>query len=72
MAHFFPSVLFPSFRPTIQYFSQREFERLTKVCSHEDVKLPTKKQLETKAAQMIKIPTQPITEVGLSLFITRF
>ena len=55
------------------FFFQKEFERLVKVCTHEDVKLPTKKQLETKAAQLIKITTQPITEVGLSaLFIKCF
>ena len=70
-ADFFPSVLFLTSRLTIQLSSQREFERLIKVCTHEDVKLPTKKQLETKAAQLIKIATQPMTEVGLSAFFIK-
>lgn len=43
--------------------SKKEFERLEKVCSAEDVKLPTKHQLEKKAAQLQKLAIQPMTEV---------
>jgi hypothetical protein len=42
---------------------QREFERLGKVCFADDVKLPSKRALEKKAAQMSKLITQPVTEV---------
>lgn len=42
---------------------QREYERLVKTCENDKVKLPTKRQLEKKAAQMLKLETQPMTEV---------
>ncbi|PSR75690.1 hypothetical protein PHLCEN_2v8981 [Hermanssonia centrifuga] len=44
-------------------FTEREFHRLVKVCEYEKVKLPSKRQLEKKAAQMTKFATQPMTEV---------
>lgn len=43
--------------------SQKEFERLVKVCSAEDVKLPTKRELEKKIAEIKKLEHQPMTEV---------
>ena len=53
--------------------TQKEFERLQKTCETEKVKLPTKRQLEKKAAQLQKLGNQPMTEVHshfLSLYIT--
>ncbi len=44
---------------------QKEFDRLVKVCSSEDVKLPTKQALEKKVAQMQKLVSQPMTEVSV-------
>lgn len=44
---------------------QKEFERLVKTCETDKVKLPTKRQLEKKAAQLHKFATQPMTEVCL-------
>lgn len=46
---------------------QKEFDRLAKVCSSEDVKLPTKQALEKKVTQMQKLVSQPMTEVSLSV-----
>jgi hypothetical protein len=43
--------------------SQKEFERFKATLINEKVKLPTKKQLERKVAQMEKLVTQPMTEV---------
>ncbi|CDO72114.1 hypothetical protein BN946_scf184962.g57 [Trametes cinnabarina] len=45
-------------------FEQREFERLVKSCEADKVKLPNKRQVEKKAAQLYKFATQPMTEVG--------
>ena len=42
---------------------QKEFERLQKTCETEKVKLPTKRQMEKKAAQLQKLANQPMTEV---------
>ncbi len=42
---------------------QREFDRLVKTCENEKVKLPTKRQLEKKAAQLKKFIDAPMTEV---------
>ena len=46
---------------------QKEFDRLVKVCSSEDVKLPTRQALEKKVAQMQKLVSQPMTEVSISV-----
>lgn len=42
---------------------QKEFDRLIKVCAAEEVKLPTKRDLEKKIAQMNRLIAQPVTEV---------
>ena len=42
---------------------QKEFDRLVKVYTAEDVKLPTKLHLEQKVAQLQKLVSQPVTEV---------
>jgi len=50
--------------PCIRFISlQKEFDRLGKVCFADEVKLPSKRALEAKAAQMSKLITQPMTEV---------
>jgi RNA polymerase-associated protein RTF1 len=43
---------------------QKEYERLVKVCTAEDVKLPTRQALEKKIAQMERLVSQPMTEVS--------
>ncbi|KAL7284626.1 hypothetical protein ACG7TL_001922 [Trametes sanguinea] len=45
-------------------FDQKEFDRLVKSCEADKVKLPTKRQVEKKAAQLHKYATQPMTEVS--------
>ncbi|KAG2359874.1 hypothetical protein BDR07DRAFT_1462286 [Suillus spraguei] len=52
-------------------FTQREFERLGKVCLADDVKLPSKRALEKKAAQMSKLITQPVTESDITAMLAR-
>ena len=44
--------------------TQKEFERVQKACQTEGVKLPTKAQIEIKCAQLARLATQPMTEVG--------
>ncbi|KAG2159299.1 uncharacterized protein EDB93DRAFT_1114969 [Suillus bovinus] len=52
-------------------FTQREFERLGKVCLADDVKLPSKRALEKKVAQMSKLITQPMTESDITAMLAR-
>ncbi|KAG1872962.1 hypothetical protein DFJ58DRAFT_760541 [Suillus subalutaceus] len=52
-------------------FTQREFERLGKVCLADDVKLPSKRVLEKKVAQMSKLITQPVTESDITAMLAR-
>ncbi|KAG2095677.1 uncharacterized protein F5147DRAFT_717768 [Suillus discolor] len=52
-------------------FTQREFERLGKVCLADDVKLPSKRTLEKKVAQMSKLITQPMTESDITAMLAR-
>jgi hypothetical protein len=47
----------------IKVSSQKEFERWKATLAHEEVKLPTKRDLEQKVVQLHKLPTQPVTEV---------
>ncbi|KAI0752664.1 plus-3-domain-containing protein [Daedaleopsis nitida] len=49
----------------------KEFERLTKTCETDKVKLPTKRQLEKKAAQLHKFATQPMTESDIASMLAR-
>ena len=42
---------------------QREYDRLVRVCQGDNVKLPTKRQVEKKAAQLHKFMDSPVTEV---------
>ncbi|OJA11412.1 hypothetical protein AZE42_05742 [Rhizopogon vesiculosus] len=51
--------------------TQREFERLGKVCFADEVKLPSKRVLEKKAAQMSKLITQPVTESDITAMLAR-
>ncbi|KAF8153059.1 hypothetical protein B0H34DRAFT_722097 [Crassisporium funariophilum] len=52
-------------------FLEKEFDRLVRTCSTEDVKLPTKRSLEAKLAQMQKLITQPMTEGDISAMLKR-
>jgi len=52
-------------------FEPKEFDRLVKVCAAEDVKLPMKRELEKKVAQMNKLVTQPITESDINAMLAR-
>lgn len=52
-------------------FDSKEFERLVKVCTVDDVKLPSKRQVEKKAAHLEKLSTQPFTESDISAMLAR-
>ncbi|KAI0073603.1 plus-3-domain-containing protein [Panus rudis PR-1116 ss-1] len=52
-------------------FTQREFDRLMRVCEVEKVKLPTKRQIEKKATQMQTLASQPLTESDINAIIAR-
>ncbi|KAF8624657.1 hypothetical protein AX17_006988 [Amanita inopinata Kibby_2008] len=52
-------------------FVEKEFHRFTYACAHDEVKLPTKKQLEKKQAQLQKLVTQPITESDINAMLAR-
>jgi len=52
-------------------FLEKEFERLVKTCSNEDVSLPTKRTAEKKVAQMQKLVTQPMTESDITAMLAR-
>ncbi|KAF5384178.1 hypothetical protein D9615_003169 [Tricholomella constricta] len=52
-------------------FLPKEFDRLVKTCSHEEVKLPTKLVLEKKAAEMTRLINQPITESDITAMLAR-
>ncbi|KAI6026028.1 hypothetical protein EDC04DRAFT_2721634 [Pisolithus marmoratus] len=52
-------------------FDSKEFERLLKVCAVDDVKLPSKRQVDKKAAQLEKLSTQPYTESDISAMLAR-
>ncbi|KAL1948527.1 hypothetical protein VTO73DRAFT_12602 [Trametes versicolor] len=52
-------------------FEQKEFERLVKVCEAEKVKLPTKRQIERKAAQLEKLANQQMTESDIAAMLAR-
>ncbi|KAI0672359.1 plus-3-domain-containing protein [Trametes maxima] len=52
-------------------FEQKEFDRLVRVCEIEKVKLPTKRQLEKKAAQLQKLANQNMTESDIATMLAR-
>ncbi|KAF8056914.1 hypothetical protein FPV67DRAFT_1529440, partial [Lyophyllum atratum] len=52
-------------------FIAKEFERLARTCSSEEVKLPTKRVLEKKVADMTRLVTQPITESDINAMLAR-
>ncbi|KAF8743558.1 hypothetical protein AX14_002107 [Amanita brunnescens Koide BX004] len=52
-------------------FVDKEFERFKSTLVSEEVKLPTKKQLERKVAQMEKLITQPVTESDITAMLAR-
>ncbi|KAI1792802.1 plus-3-domain-containing protein [Ganoderma leucocontextum] len=52
-------------------FEDKEFERLQKTCETEKVKLPAKRQLEKKVAQLQKLANQPMTESDIAAILQR-
>ncbi|KAF8128663.1 hypothetical protein EV363DRAFT_1340278 [Boletus edulis] len=52
-------------------FDAKEFDRLSKTCAADDVRLPSKRQLEKKAAQLHKLVTQPMTESDITAMVAR-
>jgi RNA polymerase-associated protein RTF1 len=52
-------------------FDAKEFDRLGKTYAVEEVRLPSKRQLGKKAAQLHKLATQPMTEVWASPVIAK-
>ncbi|CCM01841.1 uncharacterized protein FIBRA_03911 [Fibroporia radiculosa] len=52
-------------------FEQKEFDRLSRTFEHEKLKLPSKRQLEKKAAQIIKFMNQRLTESDISAIVAR-
>ncbi|PPQ76853.1 hypothetical protein CVT26_002304 [Gymnopilus dilepis] len=52
-------------------FLDKEFERLQKVCSAEDVKLPTKEALQRRAAEMKALVERPMTESDITAMLIR-
>lgn len=54
--------------PTADVLRQKEFDRLVKTCEVDLVRLPSKKDLERKKAQISKLSTQTMTEVRMSVF----
>ncbi|THH18000.1 hypothetical protein EW146_g2928 [Bondarzewia mesenterica] len=62
---------FPMDKVSNSSFTQREFDRLVKVSEHERVKLPGKRQIEKKSAQLAKLASQPMTESDISAMLAR-
>ncbi|KAI0634196.1 hypothetical protein C8Q77DRAFT_1110366 [Trametes polyzona] len=52
-------------------FEQKEFDRLVAQCEVDKVKLPTKRQMEKKAAQMDRLANQPMTESDIAAMLAR-
>ncbi|TBU25363.1 plus-3-domain-containing protein [Dichomitus squalens] len=52
-------------------FEEKEFERLQKTCETEKVKLPMRRQLEKKTAQLQKLANQPMTESDIAAILQR-
>ncbi|KAG6333784.1 hypothetical protein ID866_5310 [Astraeus odoratus] len=52
-------------------FEPREFVRLTKTYAADGMKLPSKRQLEKKAAQIEKLVAQPFTESDVAAMLAR-
>ncbi|RXW19673.1 hypothetical protein EST38_g6184 [Candolleomyces aberdarensis] len=53
------------------HFTDREIDRLKSVCKAEHVKLPTRKELQNKRAQMRQLESQPLTEKDISVMLER-
>ncbi|KAF9224867.1 plus-3-domain-containing protein [Gyrodon lividus] len=52
-------------------FDLKEFDRLSKTCAAEDARLPSKRQLERKAAQLVKLNAQIMTESDIAAMLAR-
>ncbi|KAG2007226.1 hypothetical protein CC2G_014939 [Coprinopsis cinerea AmutBmut pab1-1] len=52
-------------------FTQREFDRLVRVCKAEGVTLPTRKELQDKTAQMKKLQDTPLTDQDITFMLKR-
>ncbi|KAI0046812.1 plus-3-domain-containing protein [Auriscalpium vulgare] len=62
---------FPMDKVSNSIFTEREFDRFVKVCEQQKVKLPNKRQIEKKQAQLLKLPTQPMTENDINTMLAR-
>ncbi|GLB39999.1 putative plus-3-domain-containing protein [Lyophyllum shimeji] len=52
-------------------FTPKEFDRLVRQCSEDEVKMPTKRLVERKVAEMTRLVTQPITESDINAMLAR-
>ncbi|KAG9307983.1 hypothetical protein JVU11DRAFT_12121 [Chiua virens] len=52
-------------------FDAKEFDRLGKACTVDEIRLPSKRQLEKKAGQLHKLATQPMTESDIAAMVAR-
>ncbi|KAF9012012.1 hypothetical protein BDQ17DRAFT_1420408 [Cyathus striatus] len=52
-------------------FTEREWDRLVKVCAMEEVKLPTKRMIDEKVLQMERLVAQPLTETDINTMLAR-
>ncbi|EKM78499.1 hypothetical protein AGABI1DRAFT_60711 [Agaricus bisporus var. burnettii JB137-S8] len=63
--------VFPMDKVSNGGFLGKEFERWKNTCESEEVKLPTKRDLDHKYAQLRKLPSQPITESDINAMLAR-
>ncbi|KAF5372598.1 hypothetical protein D9758_005224 [Tetrapyrgos nigripes] len=62
---------YPLDRVSNSPFTEGEYDRFTKVCIAEQVKIPIKYQVERKRDQMQRLETQPMTESDLTQMLAR-
>ncbi|ETW77432.1 hypothetical protein HETIRDRAFT_37203 [Heterobasidion irregulare TC 32-1] len=62
---------FPMDKVSNAMFTQREFDRLMMVYEHDRLKMPGKRQIEKKNAQLIKLVSQPLTESDITAMLAR-
>ncbi|KAG6857481.1 hypothetical protein H0H87_002106 [Tephrocybe sp. NHM501043] len=62
---------FPMDKVSNSPFVLKEFDRLVRVCTAEDVKLPTKQALDRKIADMQRLVNQPVTESDINAMLAR-
>ncbi|KAF8240544.1 plus-3-domain-containing protein [Tricholoma matsutake] len=52
-------------------FLQKEFERLVKSCAADSIKLPMKRGIDKKVAEMNRLVAQPVTESDINAMLAR-